>query len=65
MFANIFGIMCINGITTIGIVYLYDYFKEYHFKLQYEENLEYLSTKICNLEKRILELEEVKNVNSE
>lgn len=56
MSTQILGFFCINGITTFGIMYVFKYMTDF-FKKDETNNdskkIEYLMTKICNLEKQV------------
>lgn len=55
MSAQILGFFCINGITTVGLMYIFRYMTDFFNKeSEYEsKKTEYLMTKICNLEKQV------------
>lgn len=55
MSAQILGFLCINGVTTAGIIYIFRYMTDI-FKIQSNnenDKIEYLMTKICNLERQV------------
>jgi hypothetical protein len=61
MSAQILGFFCMNGITTISILYAFKYMSDF-FKNETEDQsqkMDYLMSKICRLERQVNVLNQV------
>ena len=61
MSAQLFGFFCINGITTVSLIYMFKYMTGF-FKNEtdnQDDKIDYLMNKICNLERQVISLNQV------
>lgn len=55
MSAQLFGFFCINGVTTVGLIYMFKCMTGF-FKNETDDQsnkIDYLMNKICNLERQV------------
>ena len=59
MSSQILGFICINSLTTIGLLFIYDYVSGKLISSFQDKHIEYLYKKVCRLEQQVLDIHEL------